>query len=179
ARTIPDGPDEYFEVLKLIILGGLAQAKQSVSIATPYFLPDAALISALNTASLRGVAVNILLPEQNNLKLVQWAAHALYWQVLDRGCRIWHSPPPFDHSKLMLVDDEWVLVGSTNWDPRSMRLNFELNLECYDRALGAAMKRWFERRREVSEEVSKADMDNRSLPRRLRDGIARLASPYL
>ena len=179
ARTIPDGPDEYFEVLKLIILGGLAQANESVSIATPYFLPDAALISALNTASLRGIAVNILLPEQNNLKLVQWASHTLYWQVLDRGCRIWHSPPPFDHSKLMLVDDEWVLVGSTNWDPRSMRLNFELNLECYDPVLGAAMKAWFERRREVSREVSKADMDNRSLPRRLRDGIARLASPYL
>jgi cardiolipin synthase len=179
ARTIPDGPDEFFEVLKMIILGALAQATRTVLIATPYFLPDAALISALNTAALRGVAVKILLPEQNNLKLVQWASHALYWQLLDRGCRIWHSPPPFDHSKLMLVDDEWVLVGSTNWDPRSMRLNFELNLECYDAELGAAMAAWFERRREVSEEVSKADMDNRSLPRRLRDGIARLLSPYL
>ncbi|MEX2126446.1 MAG: phospholipase D-like domain-containing protein [Woeseia sp.] len=179
ARAIPDGPDEFFEVLKMIILGALAQAKRTVLIATPYFLPDAALISALNTAALRGIAVNILLPEQNNLKLVQWASHTLYWQVLDRGCRIWHSPPPFDHSKLMLVDDEWVLVGSTNWDPRSMRLNFELNLECYDAELSAAMKAWFERRREVSQEVSKFDMDNRSLPRRLRDGIARLLSPYL
>lgn len=98
ARAIPDGPDEYFEVLKMIILGALAQARHSVLIATPYFLPDAGLISALNTTALRGVAVNILMPERNNLKLVQWASVALYWQVLDRGCRIWHSPPPFDHS---------------------------------------------------------------------------------
>jgi cardiolipin synthase len=179
ARAIPDGPDRHFEVLRMIILGGLAQARRSVLIATPYFLPDAGLISALNTTALRGVAVDILLPEKNNLKVVQWASFALYWQLLDRGCRIWHSPPPFDHSKLMLVDDQWTLVGSTNWDPRSMRLNFELNLECYDTELGARMRAWFERRRAAAREISQADMDNRSLPRRLRDGVARLLSPYL
>jgi cardiolipin synthase len=179
ARAIPDGPDEYFEVLRMIMLGGLAQARRSVRIATPYFLPDAGLISALNTTALRGVAVDILLPEKNNLKLVQWASFALYWQLLDRGCRIWHSPPPFDHSKLMLVDDQWTLVGSTNWDPRSMRLNFELNLECYDPELGARMRAWFEHRRGAAREISQADMDSRSLPRRLRDGAARLLSPYL
>jgi len=179
ARAIPDGPDEHFEVLKMVMLGALAQARHSLSIATPYFLPDAALISALNTAALRGVSVQILLPEQNNLKLVQWASQALYWQILQRGCRIWHSPPPFDHSKLLLVDDEWVLVGSTNWDPRSLRLNFELNLECYDVALAAAMKTWFERRRSQSREITKPQMDNQRLPRRLRNGVARLLTPYL
>jgi cardiolipin synthase len=179
ARAVPDGPDEHFEVLKITILAALAQATQSVSIATPYFLPDASLISALNTAALRGIAVDILLPSKNNLKLVQWASHTLYWQVLERGCRIWHSPPPFDHSKLMLVDEEWVLVGSTNWDPRSMRLNFELNLECYSAELGAVMKNWFERRRAVSEQVTKDGIDGRSLPFRLRDATARLLSPYL
>jgi cardiolipin synthase len=179
ARAIPDGPDEYFEVLRMIMLGGLAQARRSVRIATPYFLPDAGLISALNTTALRGVAVDILLPEKNNLKLVQWASFALYWQLLDRGCRIWHSPPPFDHSKLMLVDDQWTLVGSTNWDPRSMRLNFELNLECYDTELAARMRAWFEHRRGAAREISQAEMDSRSLPRRLRDGAARLLSPYL
>jgi len=179
ARAIPDGPDEYFEVLRMIILGALSQARESVLIATPYFLPDAGLISALNTAALRGVSVDLLLPEKNNLKLVQWASFALYWQVLDRGCRIWHSPPPFDHSKLMLVDDRWALVGSTNWDPRSMRLNFELNLECYGTGFCAEMRAWFERRREMAREISQADMDNRHLSRRLRDGIARLLSPYL
>jgi len=77
------------------------------------------------------------------------------------------------------VDDEWALVGSTNWDPRSMRLNFELNLECYGTELGARMRAWFERRREVAREISQAEMDNRSLARRLRDGAARLLSPYL
>ena len=179
ARAIPDGPDEHFEVLKMIMLAALAEAKHSVRIATPYFLPDASLISGLNTAALRGVEVDILLPEKNNLKLVQWASHALYWQVLSRGCRIWHSPPPFDHSKLMMVDDAWVLVGSTNWDARSLRLNFEMNLECYSPGLADRMREWFERRLEVSQEVTKTDIDGRSLPSRLRDGLARLLSPYL
>ena len=179
ARAIPDGPDEYFEVTKMIILAAIGEARQRVAIATPYFLPDASLISALNTAALRGIAVEIVLPAGNNLKIVQWASHTLYWQLLERGCRIWHSPPPFDHSKLMLVDNAWLMVGSTNWDARSLRLNFELNLECYDEPLAARMNDWFERRREASREVSQAEMDSRSLPVRLRDSLARLLSPYL
>lgn len=179
ARMIPDGPDEHFENVKMVMLGALAQATESVKIATPYFLPDAALISALNTSSLRGVKVDILLPEKNNLSLVQWASFAHYWQMLERGCRIWHSPPPFDHSKVMLVDEAWVLVGSTNWDPRSLRLNFELNLECYDAGLHRTLAAWFERRLATSREVTAADIANRGLARRLRDGAARLLSPYL
>lgn len=179
ARTIPDGPDEHFEIVKMVMLGALAQATGTVRIVTPYFLPDAALISALNTAALRGVRVDILLPEKNNLRMVQWASFAHYWQMLERGCRIWHSPPPFDHSKLMLVDDAWALVGSTNWDPRSLRLNFELNMECYDADLNARLAAWFDRRREVSCEVTVSDVENRGLARRLRDGAARLLSPYL
>lgn len=179
ARSIPDGPDEHFEIQKMILLGALAQAKHRIDIATPYFLPDAALISALNTAALSGVDVRILLPETNNLRLVQWASFALYWQVLERGCRIWHTHGPFDHSKLMLVDDDWVLVGSTNWDPRSLRLNFELNLECYDGELNRRMREWFERRRGEATEITRAVMDGRSLATRLRDGAARLLAPYL
>ena len=101
----------------------------------------AGLIGALNTTALRGVAVDILLPEKNNLKLVQWASSALSWQVLDRGCRIWHSPPPFDHTKLFLVDDVWSLIGSSNWDARSLRLNFEYNVECYDEGLAREVGR--------------------------------------
>jgi cardiolipin synthase len=179
ARTIPDGPDEHFEIVKMVMLGALAQATGSVRILTPYFLPDAALISALNTAALRGVRVDIMLPEKNNLRMVQWASFAHYWQMLERGCRIWHSPPPFDHSKLMLVDDAWALVGSTNWDPRSLRLNFELNMECYDTDLHARLAAWFDRRREVAHEVTLSDVETRGLVRRLRDGAARLLSPYL
>lgn len=179
ARAIPDGPDDHFEALRQVIHGALAEARESVMIATPYFLPDQSLIAALNTAALRGIDVDILLPSRNDHRVVQWASQALYWQLLQRGCRIWHSPPPFDHSKLMLVDREWALVGSTNWDPRSLRLNFELNIECHDPALGAALATWFDDRRAVASAVTAEDVAAMSLPERLRNGAARLLTPYL
>lgn len=179
ARGISSGPDDDFEKLRLAILGAIACARSSILVVTPYFLPDASLITALNVAALRGVEVDVVLPEENDLALVQWASTALLWQVLERGCRVWLSPPPFDHTKLMLVDGQWTLLGSANWDPRSLRLNFEFNLECYDRELAASLTARVRSKMARSRPVRLADVDGRSLPVRLRDGVARLLSPYL
>lgn len=179
ARGIADGPDEDFGKTRWAILGALGAAQRSVRIATPYFLPDPALITALNLAAMRGVAVDILLPAKSNLPYVQWASTAHWWQVLERGCRIWLSPPPFDHTKLLVVDESWALVGSTNWDPRSLRLNFEFNLECYDPAFAGELARRFDRERQASRLITLAEVDARSVPVRLRDGIARLFTPFL
>jgi cardiolipin synthase A/B len=179
ARGIPDGPDDDFETLRLTLLGAIACARSSILVVTPFFLPDASLIAALNVAALRGVQVDLVLPAENELKLVQWASTALLWQVLQRGCRVWLSPPPFDHSKLLLVDELWTLFGSANWDPRSLRLNFEFNVECYDRELATWLTNLARSKIEQSRPLSTAEMDGRSLPVRLRDGVARLFSPYL
>jgi cardiolipin synthase len=99
--------------------------------------------------------------------------------VLDRGCRVWLSPPPFDHTKLMLVDRAWTLLGSGNWDPRSLRLNFEFDVECYDAELAENLDRWACQKRQLARPVTLADVDGRSIPIRLRDGLARLLTPYL
>jgi cardiolipin synthase len=179
ARGIADGPDEDFEVLRWTILGALAAAKKSVRIATPYFLPEPTIVAALNLAAMRGVAVDILLPAHSNLPFVQWASTAMWWQMLGRGCRIWLSPPPFDHAKLFVVDDAWSLVGSTNWDPRSLRLNFEFNVECYDPVLARTLGDWFDAQLRRSRQTTLAEVDARSLPVRLRDGAARLLTPFL
>jgi len=179
ARGIADGPDEDFEKLRWAILAALTAARRSVRIATPYFLPEPTLIAALNLAALRGVTVDILVPGAGNLRFVQWASTAQLWQVIERGCRVWHSPPPFDHSKLFIVDDAWSLIGSTNWDPRSLRLNFEFNVECYDPALARTLSGIFDSIREQSRRVTLAEVDGRPLPVKLRDGFARLFSPYL
>ena len=179
ARVVTDGPDEDFEKLRLTLHAALAEAQDSVQILTPYFLPDTALISALNLAALRGVRVNILLPAKNNLPFIQWASGSMWWQVLERGCKIWLTPPPFDHSKLMIVDGHWVLLGSANWDARSLRLNFELNVECYNRSFAQAMEKIITGKMAAAREVTLAEADGRSLPGKLRDAIARLFSPYL
>jgi len=179
ARAVPDGPDEDFEKLRWTILGALAIARHSVEIVTPYFLPDPAVVSALNLAAMRGVRVDILLPSRSNLPFVQWASRAMWWQVLEHRCRIWLTPPPFDHSKLMLVDACWVLLGSANWYPRSLRLNFEFNLECYDAQLARRLESIVEAKRGAAHLVTLAQVDGRSLPIRFRDGLARLFTPYL
>ncbi len=179
ARGITDGPDEDFDKLRWAILAALAAAKTSVRVATPYFLPDATIISALNLAAMRGVTVDILLPAKSNLPFVDWASTALWWQLLERGCRLWLSPPPFDHSKVFVVDDVWSSIGSMNWDARSLRLNFEFNVECYDAALARELSEWFDAQRQNSRPISLAEVDARSLPIRLRDNAARLFSPFL
>jgi cardiolipin synthase len=136
-------------------------------------------MTALDVAAMRGVEVDVVIPERGNLPLVQWAQTAQLWQVISRGCRLWSSPPPFDHSKLMVVDGVWSLLGSANWDPRSLRLNFELEVECYDAELASRVEALAEARIARARPLTLADVDGRSLPVKLRDGVARLLAPYL
>ena len=179
ARVVPDGPDADFENARWTLLAALGEAQTSVKILTPYFLPDNALVTALNLAALRGVRVDIILPEKNNLPVVHWASRALWWQVLERGCHLWLTPPPFDHSKLMIVDGHWVSFGSANWDARSLRLNFELNIEAYGSEFASQMEQLFTEKIHRAREATLAEVDGRSLPIKLRDATARLFSPYL
>ncbi|MGB5157608.1 phospholipase D-like domain-containing protein [Desulfobacterium sp. N47] len=179
ARGVVDGPDENFEKFLWTLLGAISIARYSIRIMTPYFLPDPALIFALNLAAMRGVQVDIILPSRINLPFVLCASRAMWSQVLQHGCRIWLTPPPFDHSKLMLVDGCWVLLGSANWDSRSLRLNFEFNLECYDIELARQLDQWVETKRKSARPVTLEEVNSRSLPARLRDGAARLLTPYL
>ena len=179
SRGISDGPDEDFDKARITMLGALAAAQREVAVITPYFLPDMELISALSVAAMRGVDVRILIPRVSNQPLVKWASTALLWQVLQRGCRVYMTAPPFDHSKLMLVDGAWTLVGSANWDPRSLRLNFEFNVESYDEGFCDRMTSLVDEKLQTAHEVTKAEVDGRSLPVQVRDGLARLLSPYL
>lgn len=179
ARGVADGPDEDFDKLRLTLLGALTCARRSVRILTPYFLPDPDLAMGLRMTALRGVAVEILLPAQGNLRMVQWASRAGLGELLEAGCRIFCTPPPFDHSKLVVVDGGWTLFGSANWDPRSLVLNFELNVECYDPGLAEAVSRVFEAKLATARELRPEDLARRPLAVRLRDRAFRLFSPYL
>jgi len=178
-RTVVDGPDEDFDKLRWTLLGALATANESVSIVTPYFIPDQSLLAALELASLRGVHVNIILPQKNNLRLVHWAAMSQLSQVLAKGCHIYFTPPPFDHSKIMIVDNMWSLVGSANWDARSLMLNFELNIECIDQNLATKLAEIIQQKMQVASKLSLEDLHSRAFVLRLRDSCARLISPYL
>ncbi len=179
ARAIPDGPDSSAQRTQWVMLGALAVAQKSVHVLTPYFLPNDILTNALGVCAMRGVSVQVVVPSRTDIVLVDWAMEAKFKYLLEHGVQIYRSPPPFDHTKLMIVDGVWTLVGSSNWDQRSLRLNFEANLECYDGDLGRDLETHFDSIKKVARAVSVADMMTLPLARRLRNNFARLFAPYL
>ena len=179
ARGITDGPDANIDALHWVFLAAVGAARRSIRVMTPYFLPDQVLLKALHLAAKRGVEVDVVVPETGNLPVVRWAMWGQYPQVLTEGLRLWLTPPPFDHSKLFVVDGYWSSIGSTNWDPRSLRLNFEFNIECYDEFFAASLEDHVRDRLEGARLLTAEELEGRNSFLRLRDGAARLFTPYL
>jgi cardiolipin synthase len=178
-RAVPDGPETDVDRLTELLVGAIGHARERVAIMTPYFLPPRELIAPLQAAALEGLDVAVILPARNNLWYVHRATRHMLWELLQRGVRIYYQPPPFVHSKLFYMDGRYAQVGSANLDPRSLRLNFEMNVEVYDRNVVSALALHFEEVRRRSTEVTLATVNGRSLSTKLIDGVAWLFSPYL
>lgn len=175
ARVVTSGPDEDMEQIEFVALHAISCARESIRVVTPYFLPPEPLTMALGLAAMRGLKVDILLPENSNHAILDWARRVPLRPLIEAGCRVWLMPAPFDHSKLMTIDDSWSLIGSANWDTRSFRLNFELNVELHDAAFARKLAEMTEPKRRMS----LADIDGDPLLIRLRNSAARLLQPYL
>jgi cardiolipin synthase len=178
-RAVADGPDGQLDRLTALITWAIGNARQRVAVMTPYFVPPRELVAPLQAAALSGVDVAIILPQRNNLPYVHRATRHLLWELLERGVHVYYQPPPFVHSKLFYVDDYYAQIGSANFDSRSLRLNFELNVEVYDRETVTQLARHFEAVRARSSAVTLADVDGRSVLTKAVDGAAWLFSPYL
>jgi len=178
-RGIKDGPNEDLETLQWILIGALACSRESVRILTPYFIPSRELVSALRAAVLRGVSVQIILPIHSNLPVVDWACNAMLPEIVDHGIQVFRQPAPFSHAKLVVVDDFYLNVGSANLDPRSLRLNFEFNVEIYDPDLAKTLSEHHQEILAKSTLVSAQELRQQSLAIRLRNASAKLLSPYL
>lgn len=179
ARGIADGPDENVSALAFTLHAAISAAKKRIRIVTPYFVPDITLLSALGVAACRGIEVDIVIPQHGNLRLVEWAAWSQLQEVLSFGCRVWLTPTPFDHSKLMTVDGLWTLFGSSNWDARSLRLNFEHNIEAHDQHFAEKIDAIIEEKIARSIPLTLEQVEHRPFLMRFRDSLARLGSPYL
>lgn len=179
ARGISAGPDADFDKRRLALLSAIGAAKHHIRILTPYFVPDKSILVALQLALLRGVSVDIVVPRKSNLRFVHWASlHALQWLVYE-GVRLHLSPPPFDHSKIMTVDGLWSMVGSGNWDARSLRLNFEFDLECYDNELAEQLNGVIDRQIANSTVMNSDNFATLSVGAKIRNALAHLFEPYL
>jgi len=177
ARVVTSGPDQDLEKIEVLILAAIGCARTSIRVMTPYFLPDDRIITALGVACLRGVQVDVILPEHSNHPTVDWAARVQIEPFLAAGGRVWTHPRPFDHSKLMTIDGIWCLIGSANWDIRSFRLNFELDIEVYQPDLARDLDAMITSRQVAP--ITRAALDKRPLVALLRDSAARLMLPYL
>jgi cardiolipin synthase len=178
-RLVSDGPDETLDSLMLVIMGAISSARRRVWIMTPYFLPERQMMGCLQAAALSGVDVQVMIPEKNNWPLVQWALQHNMMELLHAGIKIFQRPPPFAHSKCILVDGEYALVGSSNLDARSLRLNFELGIEVFDPELNRELSTHFESIVRDCPPFTIERIMARDTLTRLRDGASALFSPYL
>jgi cardiolipin synthase len=178
-RLIADGPDETLDSMMLVYMGAISTAQRRVWVMTPYFLPERQFMGVLQAAALSGVDIQVMIPEENNWPVVQWALQHTLSELLDTGIRILRRPPPFAHSKCMLIDDSYAMVGSSNLDPRSLRLNFELGVEVFDGALNAELAEHFRTVARECHPFTHEELRARGTAARLRDATAALFGPYL
>jgi cardiolipin synthase len=145
AHVFHSSPGEGSASVRLMYLLAIAAARRSIRIAASYFVPDDLVTRMLIEARERGVEVEVLLPGRHiDQKLVRHASRARWEPLLAAGVEIWEYQPTMYHCKVMIVDDYWVSVGSTNFDNRSFRLNDEANLNIYDAEFAGRVTAVFE-----------------------------------
>lgn len=176
-RVVTDGPLEEPSQLELILLGALANAHARVSIVTPYFVPMTTLSRALEAAALRGVDVTVVLPARSNLPWVDWASRRWLESLLQRGVRVLLHPS-FLHTKMFVVDGFYAQIGSANLDARSLRLNFELNLEVYGTDLASRLEAHFDSLARASTPLELRELHGMGILRRVRNAVFWLFSAY-
>jgi cardiolipin synthase len=177
ARVVTSGPDQDVEKLEFMILEAIACSRTSIMVMTPYFVPDDRLVNALALAAIRGIEVDVVLPERSNHRMLDWAGRAVLAPLIASGCNIWTHPRPFNHSKLMSVDGLWCMIGSANWDARSFRLNFELDVEIHQSIVVRQVESLIAAQCHTL--LTAADLAARPVAMILRDSASRLLLPYL
>ena len=161
------------------LIGAVSVAPQKIPLISPQLQADRQLISALTTAARRGVEIDIVVPAVNNLFLVDRAMTAQFDQVLKHYCRVWRKEGPFDHSKLLSIDGVWAYVGSSNLDARSLRLNFEIDLEILDAGFASEIETRIGSAIASAVPVTLDSLRARPFLIRLFDRVLWLGSPYL
>jgi cardiolipin synthase len=178
AQVVPAGPDSPWESIHRVQVEAIHQADHRAWLVTPYFVPGEAARMALVSAALRGLDVRLIVPARSDSAVVSVAARSYYDELLSAGVRVFEFQPRMLHSKAMLVDEDTCLLGSANFDQRSFRLNFELNVLLNDPTLANELETEMQGNMALSQEVCR-DRPPPPLAGRLAEAWARLLSPLL
>lgn len=178
-QVVPSGPGMPDHLISQVLTLAINQANQSVRITTPYFVPSASLLETLKLTAQRGVAVELIIPHKNDSLMVQWASRAFYAELLKVGVRIFEFYGGLLHTKSVVIDQQFCLVGTVNMDMRSLWLNFELTLAIDDQDFTQQMYRLQESYIKSSHEVMLKDWKKRSFYSRFLEHVYYQFSPLL
>lgn len=176
---VPSGPDTATEAIHRVFFAAIAGARERVRITTPYFVPDATMVVALQVAAMRGVDVRIILPRRSNHAVTFHAGRSFYEELLRAGVRIHEYDPAMIHAKTMVVDGRIVLIGSANMDMRSFRLNFEVHALMHDESTAATLESYFAEDLARTLPVKLDDWQKRPARMRIAEAWGRFLSPLL
>lgn len=178
-QIISSGPHSETEQIKNTFIKMIYSAKESIFIQTPYFVPDEPLLSALKTAALSGVDVRIMIPARPDHKFIKWVAYSYMGEVLNAGVKVYQYENGFLHAKTIVVDGKIASVGTTNFDVRSFRLDFETNALIYDPGIATELQEIFMDDITHCRELTLHEYNNRSTATKFKESITRLLSPIL
>lgn len=179
AIVLPTGPADEMETASLVFTGIINSGQERVWIASPYFVPDDAIVQALQLAGLRGVDVRILIPEKADSALISLAAYSFFDQIKSAGVKFYRYQDGFLHQKVVLVDDTFATVGTANFDNRSFRLNFEITAAISDSGFAAEVATMLEKDFANARLMDRDEYDQKPLWFKFAVRFARLAAPVL
>jgi cardiolipin synthase len=169
-QVFQSSPAGGSESMRLMFLLAITAAERSIRIGTAYFIPDKLAMAALMGARRRGVTIEVIVPgKYNDQGLVRLVSRSRYGKLLRAGVKIYEYQPTMYHTKLMVVDDLWLSVGSTNFDNRSFSLNDEVNLNIMDAELARTQIEWFEQDRARSHEIKLPEWSRRPVHEKVRE----------
>lgn len=175
-QVMDSGPDGQPEIIHRILFEAIVSARRSVDIITPYFVPDAAIVMALQNAAYRAVRVRLLVPGRTDSRITGWAARSYYPEILKAGVEVYSFSPGMHHAKVVVVDDRWSYVGTANMDIRSFRLNFEVGVALYEPDIARRIISFLERDIKRSERLLPLEPGRIEA---LANGVGRALSPIL
>lgn len=179
-QIVTSGPDNEWPSIKDGFLKMISSAKESIYIETPYFIPDDSVLESLRVAILSGVNVKLLLPFKGDHPFVFWASLSFAGKILEAGGEVYFYKNGFQHSKVIIMDNKMVSMGTANMDVRSFQLNFEANAFIYDEEIAKKFsEKFLQDIRENSYSLTYQEYLRRSNWVKIKENVSRLGSPIL
>jgi cardiolipin synthase len=178
-QVVASGPIGELRVMHTLVFGAINEARESVTLATSYFVPTPALVTALRTAAYRGVRVQLLVAGKSAYHWTVMAGRSFYDELLSSGVEIYEYERGLLHSKTITIDGNWSLVGTPNFDTRSLVLNFEVAVALYDEDLARQLEEQFAEDQKHARQVFPETWSKRPTRQVLLDNICRLFAPVL